>query len=334
MRLILKLALGLLLLIALAWPQTARAEGLLDDEVVFGGTFRLESGETLDGNLIILGGIATLEEGSILTGNVVLLGGTVQAAGVIQSNVVGLGGLVSLADTAVVEGNVTSIGAHVDQAEGAQVEGDITDAVRGPLTFTFPGGVEVPRIDFGFTPVFDLMWFVLKVFLWAALAVLAVLFLPAHTKRVSEAAVGQPLVAGGLGLLSVVVLPLAAIILAITIIMIPAVLILVLLVGLAWAFGLIALGLEVGNRIEKLLNQEWVAAVSAGVGTFVLMLVLNGLDVVIPCVGWVIPALAGFVGLGAVLLTRFGTQNYPVIEPAPASVNSLQESAQSSVEEQ
>ena len=312
MRIIYRILLGFMLLIAVAWPKAARAEGLLDDEVVFGGIFRLESGETLEGSLIVVGGIAMLEAESTVTGDVVLFGGTIQAAGMIQGDVVGLGGLITLDDTAVVEGDLTSIGAHVEQAAGAQVKGEITDTSRGPFVFRFPSGVRVPRIDFGFSPLLNFIWFTLKIFLWAALAVLLVLFLPAHTERVSAAAVQQPLVAGGLGLLSLAILPLVTLIFVVTIILIPAVPVLAVVVALTWMFGLVSLGMEVGKRLSKLANQEWASAVSAGVGTFTLILVLNGLDAIIPCVGWVIPALVGLVGLGAVLLTRFGTQSYPL----------------------
>ena len=34
----------------------------LDDEVVFFGTYRLDSGDRLEGNLIVFGGVITLEE--------------------------------------------------------------------------------------------------------------------------------------------------------------------------------------------------------------------------------------------------------------------------------
>ena len=44
----------------------------------------------------------------------------------------------------------------------------------------------------------------------------------------------------------------------------------------------------------------------------------------VPCVGWVAPVVLGAIGLGAVTLTRFGTQPYlpgapttPPSEPGP-----------------
>jgi hypothetical protein len=162
-----------------------------------------------------------------------------------------------------------------------------------------------------FSPALNAVAFIFKVFLWAALAVLLVLFLPVHTRRVSQSAINQPLIAGGLGLLTVVALPVLVLALAITILLIPVSLLVIALAALAWMFGLIALGLEVGDRLAQLLKQEWAPAVEAGAGTFVLILILNGLQQVVPCVGWIAPAIAGMVGLGAVLLTRFGLQTYP-----------------------
>lgn len=335
-----KLFLGFVLLLVLTWPTSALAKGLLDDEVVFGGTFTLESGETLDGSLVVFGGVAELEQDSTVDGDIVLIGGTLQANGLVTGDVIGIGGLITLQEQAVLEGNLVVVGAHLDRAEGARVEGDITDAIAGPLTFTFPSGVQAPRFDVGFSPLFNFTWFTLKLFMWAAVAVLVILFLPEYTERVSSAAINQPLTTGGLGLLSVIVIPPLAIVLTITIIMIPAVLILAVAVALAWAFGMIAVGLEVGKRISGLFNQTWVPAVSAGVGTFVLVLVVNGLEEIIPCVGWVFPALVGMVGFGAVLLTRFGTQSYPLVVDADVSVptalapaESMPEEAESSAEE-
>jgi len=70
------------------------------------------------------------------------------------------------------------------------------------------------------------------------------------------------------------------------------------------------LGYEVGKRISAMFKVEWHSAISAGLGTLLLMAVLSGMEALIPCVGWIPKALVGFVGLGAVLLTQFGTKPY------------------------
>jgi len=322
MKKVITLAVLGVLLLAFAAPGVALAQGLREDKVVFGGTFTLQSGERLDGNLVIFGGSATLEPDSLVDGDVVLLGGAVDIGGEVNGSVVGVGGLIVLQAEAVVREDVVALGAHLEQDPSARVEGEVTTHIPGPLTFSVPGGGEAPRVDFSFSPILDFIWFFFRTFLWAALAVLLVLFLPGHVERTTQAVVSQPLVAWGLGLLTVVIAPVVVVALAITLILIPASLLLALALAIAWGFGLIAIGLEVGKRLAGLFNQTWAPAVSAGVGTFVLILVLNGVDALISCVGWIVPAAVGMVGLGGVLLTRFGAQPYPPFIPAqPAPVS-------------
>jgi hypothetical protein len=72
---------------------------------------------------------------------------------------------------------------------------------------------------------------------------------------------------------------------------------------------MISLGFEVGRRISLAFKQVWHPAIAAGLGTLVLMAILNGIGF-IPCVGWIPKVLVGVVGLGAVLLTQFGRKPY------------------------
>jgi len=55
--------------------------------------------------------------------------------------------------------------------------------------------------------------------------------------------------------------------------------------------------------------------ISTGIGAFVLTLVINGLNALVPCVGWLPALIVCSIGLGAVLLTRLGTQAYPPVDP-------------------
>lgn len=328
MKRIIKFALWLVLLIAIATPATALAKSLSDDRVVAGGTFTLREGETLNGNLIIFGGAVTLEEGSRVNGEVVLMGGTVEIDGNVHGSVVGMGGVVSLGSMAVVDGDLTTLAATLNQEAGAQVRGQIVRGLRTPLRFPFPGRGIVPDVpDFGvrFPGVLNIMWFFFRTFLWAALAVLLVMFLPTHTERVAITIVRQPILAGGVGLLTAVVAPLLLIGIAITIILIPVSLVGILILTIAWFFGRIALGYEIGKRFAETTSQDWPPAVAAGIGTLVMTFVVDGANILIPCVGWIIPALVGIIGLGGILLSRFGTQTYPpyrgsapVTPPPPA----------------
>jgi hypothetical protein len=326
MKTLTKLSLLFVLLLALALPSTAFAKELLDDQVVFGSKFTLRSGEFLDGNLIVFGGNVDLESGSTVDGDVVVFGGIINADGLITGSVIGLGGPVNLGRTAVVEGEVFSAGSPINQSPGAVIEGDIVDMVQDPFTFDFPSGVQswpgsvqTPGMNFGRNPLASIVQFVLWLFVGAVVATLTLLFVPDHTKRVAHTAVNSPLPSLGVGLLTAVifvplifVLTFAMIFLIITICVLPIVLLAVIFVAVvAWAFGLIALGYEVGNRLTQGLNKDWTPPLSAGIGTFLLLLVVNGLSLMISCVGWIFPILAGLLGLGAVLLSRFGTRVYP-----------------------
>ncbi len=304
-----------LVILALLWPATAYAKEPFDDKVIFGGTFTLESGETLDGNLVVLGGAVTLEPDSVSNGDVVLIGGTVEIGGIVNGNFVGIGGAVRLGERALVNGDLVTIGATLRRADGSRVNGQVVNGLDIPSTFTAPNDVEihsdhVPAIDVYVNPMFEVMWFFFRLCIWAALAVLVLMFFTTQTERVANAALSQPLVTGAAGLISAILAPLALITLTITIIMIPVTFVAVLVLVVAWLMGWIALGLEVGGRIAKTLDQEWAPAVSAGIGTFILLFVLSGFNHLVPCVGWLPQTLVGMWGLGAVLLTRFGTQDY------------------------
>jgi hypothetical protein len=294
----------------------------------------------LDGNLIVFGGIVELESGSTVDGDVIVFGGIINADGFITGTVVGLGGPVNLGGTAVVEGEVVSAGSPINQSPGAIVKGDIVDMVQGPFTFDFPGGMQtwpgggqLPGMDMRWSPLVSFVQFVLWLFVGAVVAMLALLFVPDHTKRVAHSAVNSPLPSLGVGLLTTIlfvplmlIMTIVMIILIITICLLPFVLLVVIFVAVvAWAFGLIALGYEVGNRLTKGLNRDWAPPLSAGIGTFLLLLVINGLGIMIPCIGWIFPTLAGMLGLGAVLLSRFGTQVYPESIPASAAVEVTEE---------
>jgi hypothetical protein len=340
MKALTKISLFFIPLLALALPSTTFAKGLMDDQVVFGNTFILRSGDVLDGNLIVFGGNVELESGSMVDGDVVVFGGIINADGLITGSVVGLGGPVYLGGTAVVEGEVVSAGSPINQSAGAVIEGEIVDLSQGPFLFDFPGGVQtwpdgtqLPRMDWGWNPLVRIVHFLLWLIVGAVVATLMLLFVPDHTERVAYAAVNSPLHSLGIGLLVavvfvplVIILSFVMIILLITICLLPFFLLVVIFAAvLAWAFGLIALGYEVGMRLNKGLNRDWAPPVSAGIGTFLLLLVVYGLEIVIPCVGWTFPALVGLLGLGAVLLSRFGTRIYPQSYPASAKFETANE---------
>jgi len=313
------------LLITLFWPSTAYAKEAFDDKVVFGGTYTLESGETHAGSLVVFGGAVTIEPDSTVNGDVVLIGGTVDVGGHVNGSVVGIGGAVRLEEEAYINGDLFTLGAALRRDDGARVNGQVVNGIDVPSTITIPdvieeGDIKPPtppkplKVVGSFNPFLDFVWFFFRIIIFSAVAVLVVMFLPVHVDRVKQAALTQPVITTGAGLLTAILGPLALVVITITIILIPVTIVAVVLFFIAWLIGWVALGSEVGKRIAKAINIDLAPAISAGVGTFILLFVFDGFRELIPCIGWIPQTLVGLWGLGAVLLTRFGTQDYSSID--------------------
>ena len=311
----------LILLIAMfAFPGAALAQtpNNGNDQVVFGGTYTLNAGQTLAGNLVVFGGLATIEKGSIITGDVALTGGSLNVSGEIKGSITSVGGSINLSDTAVVDGDIDTVGGTLNRSSQTVIKGNISTsgpgAIRLPLNWNLDGLRNLPLADI-FHPIGSILWGIFQSLAVAALALLVVLFLPTPTRRVSNAIIGQPVMAGALGLLTVVVAPALVVLLAITILLIPLSLIGILLLAVAFLFGWIAVGMELGDRLAGLFKVQWAAPVSAGIGTLVISF-FSSIFTLIPCVGWVLPAVIAIFGLGGVFLTRLGTRDGQSAGPA------------------
>jgi hypothetical protein len=143
----------------------------------------------------------------------------------------------------------------------------------------------------------------------SAVAVLIALFAPEHLRRTTSAVVKRPFESWGLGLLTLILLVVA---IPVSILTCIGPFILVFLLVCALALGWVAMGYELGRRMAQAFNQNWTIVLEAWVGTLSLGVIVSLIGIV-PCVGWVVPIIVGALGLGAVLLTRFGTIGETVI---------------------
>jgi hypothetical protein len=316
-----KLICSLMLLVLFLLPaHSAYAlKGPLDGRVIVGDNFTLKSGDTLDGDLVVIGGEVIIESGATVKGDIVVIGGSLQVDGQGTGNAVVIGGLVSLGEKASVSGDVVTVGGSLQRAEGAEIGGNVVTNLPPPtLVLPNPANAQVPPVPP--TPSFEfgssLEWkillnlFILPVAL-GALAMLLMLFLNPQLNRVAHAMVSQPFMAGGVGLLTILIAPTGLVVLAATIILFPVALavgfVVFTLMGLAWVFGITALGAEIGDRLTRALHQSWLPVLSAGIGTFLLSLSV-GLINLLPCVGTLAMFLIGLVGIGAATMTLFGTR--------------------------
>lgn len=326
----------LMLMLALTFLPSSPAyasgssSGLLDGRIVFGDNFSLASGDTLTGDLVVFGGNVEIEEGATVQGDMVVVGGSVTMNGTVNGSTVTIGGSTTIGESGVVRGDLVTVGGSLSRDPGSEVQGEVVTNIPMP-DIQVPAVPNVPNppsppnppdVRFNFDPLGTFFRMFGTAIAVSLLAVLASLFLQPQIERVSQAVVGQPVIAGSIGLLTGVMAPFVLVILAITIILIPVVVIAAAALALAWLFGMIAIGTEVGERFTRATNQTWAPPLTAGLGTFLMMLVVGGIGM-IPCIGWLATSLVALLGVGGVVLTLFGTQSYPrVVAPMTPPVSS------------
>ncbi len=292
-----------------------------EDKVVVGQSFTLKEDQILNGDLAIIGGNAKLETGSKVNGDIALIGGTLEINGTVTGNIQAIGGTVDLNGTATIEGSFYNFGSNLNQESGARIEGSQISNL--PFDFNF-GNIDTANIPFqsaqrttGFIAKF--LWAVMQIIAMGGLAMLVLLIAPKSTDRIATSIGKQPFTHWGIGLLTGFAFPAIIVVCMITIIFIPLGLIGIMAMVVALTYGWIALGYEIGRRLFGN-NSNLSPAVVAGLGTVMLSVVGRVLGA-IPCIGWLLVSTLSLFGLGAIILTRVGTRDYPEISTMPVNPN-------------
>jgi len=341
-----KTVLNLILILALAsaallFPSAASAQSSisvnLDDDggkIVIGSFYHLKSGEILFGDLVIIGGQATIDPDSQVNGSLILTGGSVEIDGTVNGDLFAMGGSVNLLSNAIINGDVSTIGANINRADGSRINGN-TNAINETLSLDLPfskgegftgikpsfTGVDVLRAGQNFLQ--SVFWKTFQALALAILASVIALLAPDPTRRVAKSIFNAPFISGAVGILTIFAAPAVILLLIITIILIPVGLIGFILLGIAFLFGWIAIGHELGSRLAEAIKVEWAPAVYTGVGTLMLSILAAGVGW-IPCIGWILPAIVSIMGLGGVIISKFGTRIFQSNISNTASARSTQ----------
>jgi hypothetical protein len=316
-----KLAVFFLLVALVCLPlQAAHARGLLDGPI-FGENYTLKSGETLNNDLVVFGGSISIEKDARVNGAIVLFGGSLTLNGEVSKDVVVMGGAVKLGDEAHIHGNLVTMGAPVNRETGAKVDGDVVNNPTRPETPIAPA---LPQASTGWdaNPIWKIFSVLGQSIALALLAMLIAMFLPTQMRRVADGMVAQPLVAFGIGLLTLILfivllvaLGLFSILIITLLLTVPLIILVSVLFSIGSVLGWLAFGAEVGLRLGLAFKRDWPLPLAAGLGVFFLNLVAN-----IPIGGGLISTLVGLAALGAVVLTRFGTRTGMLLTaPVPAA---------------
>ena len=283
-----------------------------------------------------IGGDITVGEDEIITDPVVAIGGSVNVLGHVNDDVVAIGGGVHLGPKAVVTGNITTVGGHVEREPGSSVDGGVNEVRIGPPNFALHAPAFFGMFG-GWNTVHSWLRLVattIRLGIVMLLVILVTLVAARPVERIGERAAREPWLSGFTGLLAqllfVPVLVLTVVVLAVSIIGIPLLVLVpfgILAFLLAVLVGFSGVALRIGRWA---VGSDRAVPLALAVGVILvasIALVARGLALV-PAplwpITWIVGAIGFFteyvawtVGLGAALLTRFGSRGAPYDMPPP-----------------
>ena len=240
-------------------------------------------------------------EESMKVRNVIVFGGQITVSGTVEQHVVAIGGSAVLTRTAVVGGDVVALGGVIAMGNDAEVHGTLTEINSSNISEAIS---DLLSDDWeGWSWLFAI--FSLIVFMTILVtAMLIVALIPKPIVTISEGITLHTYRASIAGFVGLLVIAPIAVLLALSVIGIVLIPLEIVLVVCAAVFGFIAIAQILGERVLTLIKKSNSSLVRQ---TFwgLLILWLIGW---IPYVGWMIKVLAIVLGLGGVMITRFGTK--------------------------
>jgi len=292
-------------------PALAQSNPCPND--LINGSCTIRSGEVLNGNMSLFNSDLVIEDGGRLNGNVDSFNSNLQIDGRITGNISTFGGDLTIGASASVNGNVDAVFSNTTIADSAKILGNRTLVDRNGVTN--PSNWNVQRTSGSFLG--RSLWLFFIALSLAALGLVSVLIFQKPAERMVESITTRPWIAFALGLLLWISLPFALVLMIVTIILIPVALAAVLLLPIVIVFAWVAVGMMLCQLITGLLKWDWPPAVDAAVGTLLLTIVA-GLLLFIPCVGWIFLFIFLTTGMGAfiMLFMKFST---PPVTSRPAA---------------
>ncbi len=224
-------------------------------------------------------------------------GGPVIVHGQVRGAAVAFGGDVQVHDGGSVQGDAVSFGGQVLVQDGGHVSGDKM-AFSSSTTTAWLAGIADPS---GVGRA--LLRRLVLLLTFAGGGVLVVGLFPDHISRIAADLQRRPLRAGLAGAVATSVAVLCAAALAVTLVGLPLSLLLLVLLGLAWALGFIGLCQVVGDGlpIRGVGARRWTA--------FLIGVAALAFAGALPSGGQLLLVALGLFGAGAAIQTRLGTRD-------------------------
>lgn len=247
------------------------------------------------------------------TGDVVTISGTTILEGSTRGDLVTIKGDVRIGKNAQVKGDLVCILGNIFIEKGGQVKGDTTciagtinDPGKGiqgnTVSITGPWST-VLSIIAGTSWIMFAVWIkVLSLIAFLLLSYLVVALMPQIVERVGNQAARNPFISGCVGAGAIVAFPVLFLVLLITLV---GILLVPLVYFVCGFIGLVGVAYIVGARVRNALrgnSQRPFLDVTIGI-------LLITLVTWIPVVGALVKFLLILIGLGALILTRFGKKD-------------------------
>lgn len=258
---------------------------------------RSERRENSDGDDRLSFGDGAVVKAGETVKDLVVLKGDAEVFGTVDGDAVVMAGDLIIHDGGKVRGDAVVMGGEIDLQSGGILEGE---KVRGD--FHVPDMHEEESSDFGDT----LGKGIFRWLLLMAAGLLAMTFIPARVQQMAAHFERKPLAAGMIGVLTIAALLPGSLLLAITLVGIPLVPVVWLLAGFSSVVGTVAIAQVVAQKLPLKRGPKSAAGM---MGWGLLLLVLGTLP---PVVGVLATAAISVMGLGAVVMSRFGNPDFEV----------------------
>lgn len=308
--------LGVLLMMALTTAACSMGVGDIDAFVIK-RDYRLDDGDHHAGDQVVFAYKAALKPESVIDGDLTVAGNNVMLDATVRGDVTVVADRLEIGETALIAGNLVVCVNTLERHENAGITGDIREECGSDNSIGVADIVEAGWNNWRDSAFFRLSTVLGGALFFGALAALATVIIRRPLVRMSESVRERPLLTIGMGLITMLVVVGLTLLYALSLKLVVPVLLLpvVLLVWLALLLlsvaGWLALAEPFGIFLLRLLRLDAQPhMIAAAVGGITLALLLR-LWSVFWFDGWVIllaMLLFGAVGLGPMLLTRFGTR--------------------------
>jgi hypothetical protein len=257
-----------------------------------------------------IGGDATVERDQTVD-SVIDIGGQVTVHGLVEHNVIAVGGSIVLTNDAVVRGDVICAGGVIVKGNDAQVFGDITEINSANISSAFSSALR-GELE-GWSLIFNIisLCFFAVIFI---IALLLILLIPRPLIAIAREIQTYKVKSFFWGFLATLMIVPFFMLLVFSIIGITLIPLVFTLLLLAFILGYIAAGKIVGDHILSRILRRPAQSLA---GETILGLILLWVVGWIPYVGLLVKFFALTFGLGGVFLALFNRKHLPIVPPPP-----------------